>query len=297
VLLFYINAYVMVPLLVFRKKYFLYVVLLIVFLLAILLFHRWIYLQLIVEDRPFIWMRAVGFNLPPFVLTIAGSISFRFLRDQARSQKAHLDKQQENMKSELSFLRSQISPHFIFNVMNNMLALARLKSDQLEPTILKLSSLMRYMLYEADHEQVALRKEYDYLESYIDLQKQRMGDKEILSVEFKYSAQEYLIAPMLLIPFIENAFKHGMGNINKPSISILLRTIDNILYLEVLNKYNPQDVSIKDNSKGIGLVNVQRRLNLLYRDAHTLQMKNDGDMFSVILKINLNKYAPVYSSR
>ena len=168
-----------------------------------------------------------------------------------------------------------------------MLALSRLKSDQLEPTIFKLSSLMRYILYEADEEKVSLKKEIEYLQSYIDLQQQRLGEKVKLNVMMSLGEDDYEIAPMILIPFIENAFKHGIGNVEKPQIDIDLYTRNDALHFMVRNKYNSSVAETKDKTSGIGLVNVKRRLDLLYGNNHTLLITNKNDCFTVSLQLNL----------
>ena len=165
--------------------------------------------------------------------------------------------------------------------------MARLKSDQLEPTIIKLSSLMRYILYETDEETVSLKKETEYLQSYIDLQRQRMGNKVQLNIRMEPGEDEYVIAPMLLIPFIENAFKHGTSAINAPVIDIELYTSSNMLYFRVANKYNKDVKEIKDKTSGIGLQNVKRRLNLLYGSRYSLLINDIDNRFTVSLQINL----------
>ena len=115
------------------------------------------------------------FNFFFFLFMLAASTAYRMIKDRTRADRIAREKENENLKTELSLLRSQVSPHFMFNVLNNMVALARKKSDLLEPSLLKFSSLMRYMLYEADEEKVSLEKETEYLQSYIDLQQQRFG--------------------------------------------------------------------------------------------------------------------------
>ena len=238
-------------------------------------------------QRHFMLVNSVVFNTAPFILTLAVSTVIGMIQDRNRTVKLLTEKHEENMKTELSFLRSQISPHFLFNVLNNMLALARLKSAELEPTIFKLSSLMRYMLYEAAEEKVLLKKEIEYLQSYIDLQQQRLGSKVKLSVMMSMSEDHFEIAPMVLIPFIENAFKHGIGNIENPQIEIDLYTKTDILYFMVRNKFNATIKEEKDKTSGIGLVNVKRRLDLLYGKDHTLLITDKNDCFTVSLQLNL----------
>jgi LytS/YehU family sensor histidine kinase len=195
----------------------------------------------------------------------------------------------ENLKTELTLLRSQVSPHFMFNVLNNMVALARKKSDDLEASLIKLSSLMRYMLYEADENVVRLEKEIEYLQSYIDLQQQRFGRNLRLNVVFNVTSDQYEIEPMLLIPFVENAFKHGTGWIENPEIDIELTARDNSLVFLVRNKYGDMEDEVKDKSSGIGLVNVKRRLNLLYGSNHQLLIEKDKNWFTVSLHLKLHE--------
>jgi LytS/YehU family sensor histidine kinase len=169
-----------------------------------------------------------------------------------------------------------------------MVALARKKSDLLEPSLLKFSSLMRYMLYEADEEKVELDKETEYLQSYIDLQQQRFGKNLQLCVSLDAIDDNYEIEPMLLIPFVENAFKHGTGIIEDAQINIRLKAEKNILHFSVQNKYDPKSIELKDKTSGIGLANVKRRLNLLYGNKHNLLITQKDNWFNVSLQLNLN---------
>lgn len=193
--------------------------------------------------------------------------------------------QQENLKTELSFLRSQISPHFLFNVLNNIAALARIKSNDLEPTVMKLSSIMQYMLYETDEEKVVVKSEAEYLQAYIDLQKQRYGDELNLQVSFDVKEEWHSIEPMLLIPFVENAFKHG-GILRSPEIHVCMSVVDSELHFVVKNKFE-ESKATKDKTSGIGLANVKRRLELLYPNMHALKLDKQKDWFIVDVIINL----------
>jgi LytS/YehU family sensor histidine kinase len=169
-----------------------------------------------------------------------------------------------------------------------MVALARLKSDQLEPTIMKLSNLMQYMLYETDEEKVLLGTEVEYLQSYIDLQKQRFGSKVKMNISLNPKEDWLSIEPMMLIPFVENAFKHGVGMIENPEINISLHTNDKQLLFDVSNKYNHETEEVKDKTSGIGLPNVIRRLKLLYGNQHELLINRKEGWFHVSLKLNLH---------
>ena len=261
--LFYFNAYVLTPKFIFRKKYLLYIILTLSIFSAIMLVHG-AFFEWLITDRDFNFFNSSYHNLLPFFFTITISTAYKSIIDQSKAEALAKEKQQENLKTELSFLRSQISPHFIFNVLNNMVAMVRLKSDELEPTILNLSALMQYMLYETDEEKVLLKSEVEYLQNYIDLQQQRFGNQLTLNVLFDVQEDWHTIEPMLLIPFIENAFKHGIGTIQNPEIDISLQVKSNMLHFTVKNKYNYTTDTAKDKTSGIGLANVKRRLQLLY---------------------------------
>jgi two-component system LytT family sensor kinase len=146
---------------------------------------------------------------------------------------------------------------------------------------------MRYMLYETDEEKVSLEKETEYLQSYIDLQRQRFSKKVIINVNMQTTDRLYDIEPMLLIPFVENAFKHGTGMIEHAQIDIDLKAVNNKLQFTVSNNYDPSSVEVKDKASGIGLTNVQRRLDLLYPNHHNLQITRENEKFIVSLQIDL----------
>jgi two-component system LytT family sensor kinase len=285
---FYLNAYLLTPRLFYRKKYVTYVSVLALLFSAILLIHAFLFTGVFGIPH-FSWLRGNVIHLSTFLLAIAISTVFRLVKDKMAADKAVQQKQEENLKTELSFLRSQINPHFIFNILNNLVALERMRSPELGPTILKLSSLMQYMLYETDEDKVPLTLEVEYLQNYIDLQRQRFGGKVPICVELKTPPDgSYEIEPMLLIPFVENAFKHGVGMIERPAIDIGLRVEEGGLYFSVRNRYNPSSVEVKDKISGIGLGNVRRRLKLLYGDQQVLHISRDEGWFIITLEINLH---------
>ncbi|MFT4061579.1 MAG: histidine kinase [Edaphocola sp.] len=241
------------------------------------------------------YMRSLMFNLTPFFLTIVASILYRVMRDKSRNEVLLQQRQEASLNAELSFLRSQISPHFLFNILNNVAALARMKSDQLEPTVIKLSQLLRYMLYDANEAKVPLTTELAYLSSYIDLQRQRFGRKVAIGVSLPQlnMEQDPMIEPMLLIPFVENAFKHGVGLISNPEIDIQLNYDNGVLTFNVKNKYNLDEEEVKDEASGIGFNNVVRRLNLLYEHKHELEIARRQDSkgdnwYIATLRLTLN---------
>ncbi|HUB61950.1 MAG TPA: histidine kinase [Puia sp.] len=284
---FYLNAYLVTPRLFNRHRYLEYAGLLILMFGIVLSIH--IMLFKFAFGLPHFSLKGTTwFLLPAFLLTIAVSTTFRVVTDKLEADRLAKDRHEENLKTELSFLRSQISPHFIFNILNNLVALEQMKSPELGPTILKLSALMQYMLYETDEERVPLTKEVEYLQSYIDLQKQRFGDKVPITVSLDSPTGFLEIEPMLLIPFVENAFKHGVGLIDQPSIDIDLCVREKILHFKVRNRYNMSTPEVKDKTSGIGLGNVRRRLKLLYGNQQHLDISRDEGWFIVSLQLNLH---------
>lgn len=283
--LFYLNSYLLLPYFFNKKKYNQYI-LSVVGVLSLLFCFNWISYYILVPDNTFRLRGFIFFYLLPCLFVLAISGTYKMFEDKIREDQQKAQKVTENLKTELAFLRSQVSPHFMFNVLNNMVALARKGSDQLEPSLIKLSSLLRYMLYETDEEKVSLQKEIEYLQSYVDLQRQRFGKNVAIKSCMSKVDADYQIEPMLLIPFVENAFKHGTGWIENAEIEIELKAEKNLLTFNVRNKMcNGQE--IKDKTSGIGLSNVQRRLNLLYAGNHSLLMTRQDDRFIVSLQIVL----------
>ncbi len=228
-------------------------------------------------------------NVLLYLCIIGTSISYRIITDNSDQDKARKEKENEGLKTELSFLRSQVSPHFIFNILNNMVSLARKKSDMLEPALIELSGLMRYMLYENDDEKVSLSREVEYLKSYIALQLLRFGDDVTITFNPPDNLDDYYIEPMLLAPFVENAFKHGGDTDHDPQINIMLAVdaATGWLDFKVMNSVEAEQQS-KDKTSGIGLTNVRRRLELLYKDDFKLEIIHNEKVFIADLKIKLN---------
>lgn len=225
-----------------------------------------------------------NFNLLPLTAITAAGFAYRYLSDQFRVITTKRDITNAALVSELAFLRSQISPHFIFNVINSVVALSRLKPAAVEPTLIQLSQLLRYMLYITDEERVTMKQKVDYLASYIQLQQLRFGDQVKVNFDFEITEPEKTIEPMLLVPFVENAFKHGTGHINNPVITIRLKTSHKALDFNVVNTYNPQE-QVNEAGHGIGLNNVIRRLQLLYPGKHSLVIDRSGNSYNVNLQI------------
>ncbi|HRH57703.1 MAG TPA: histidine kinase [Chitinophagales bacterium] len=194
--------------------------------------------------------------------------------------------EEEKYKAELSFLKAQINPHFLFNTLNGIYTLAVKKSENTAPAIMRLSSIMRYVINEAHFNYVDIEKELKYITDYIDLQKMRLSNS--IQVDFLIDAEHknYKIAPLILIPFIENAFKHGISTEDNCTIKIHITIKDAHLDLFVENKkYN---TILRDEEKsGIGMDNTKKRLMLLYADKHTLHTDDTKENYTVHLNIQL----------
>lgn len=232
------------------------------------------------------------FILPPFIAAILSSYCYMLLLNFNKREKALNVRENAQLKTELNFLRSQISPHFMFNVLNSMVSLARKKSPLLEPSLINMSSLMRYMLYERNGSHIFLNTEVEYLKNYIDLQLLRYGDTVKLNMYITGKFESYSIEPMLLIPFVENAFKHGLSMVENPLIDIFLTLNNsaNTLQFVVLNNISPvEDMkeTAAESETGIGLQNIQRRLELLYPNKAKLNITQKDDVYKAELLIKL----------
>ena len=286
--IFYLNAYVLYPRWLNRRFWWLY-------LLAgaglILLSFRLKY-QLLIDWFPAVLTEpnATKFVFGPSVAFFFLSVVYRNILNQRQAQQQQTKQQAEQLRAELSVLRSQVSPHFLFNVLTNLVSLARQKSTQLEPALLMLSELMRYMLYDVQGRKITLQQELDYLKSYIDLQTLRFGQDVLITtqIEIDQTDYPYQIEPMLLIPLVENAFKHGVSMIENPQIHIHLLVRQEELVFTVRNRYEAELAAHTDKNRGIGLANLRARLTLLYGHTHTLLITDTNNWFDVILTLSLS---------
>ena len=220
-----------------------------------------------------------------FVILLASAIKLSKYWLQSQADKANLEIQ--SRKSELALLRNQVNPHFLFNTLNNIDSLIHKDQNKASDTIMKLSEIMRYFIYETDTDKVPLEKEINYLNNFIELQRIRHKDPGFIRFQVSGSPDNILIAPMLFIPFVENAFKHGTKGKKMPAITVDLIIQPGQILFNVVNCFESRPDQVKDSSKGIGLVNVQRRLDLIYPGNHTLSIEKSGEEYHVILEITL----------
>jgi sensor histidine kinase YesM len=190
----------------------------------------------------------------------------------------------EKLNTELSFLKSQVNPHFFFNTLNNIYSLAVVRSEKTAPAVMKLSSIMRYILTETQHDLVPLSNEVDFIHNFIDLQKVRLTDKVILHFSTEGSIDNLLVAPLLFIPFVENAFKYGVSTKESSSINIEIKTEANKILFTSVNYIVGSENNLMENT-GIGINNVKRRLELMYPGKHKLGTFEKDNYYSVHLEI------------
>ena len=190
----------------------------------------------------------------------------------------------EKKDMELQFLKSQLNPHFLFNSLNNIYSLAYQKSDKTADAILKLSDIMRYMIYESNDSWVSLSKEIEYLKSYIELQKLRFKDGAAVNMTLNGEIDDQQIIPLILIAFVENAFKHGVANDHSDPIRINIIANQKILHFSITNKKSNGN---KDEVGGVGLNNVERRLQLLYPGRYKLNIVNSTTHYTSELMLDI----------
>jgi len=289
--LFYLNFLLFIPLFLNRKKYLRYIL---TVLGAMLLFGFIKY--------------GVGLGFKEYVLTherggkVIGFASYytsafftslifvflstvlKFTLDWFLNERIQRDLENQRLSAELSFLRSQINPHFLFNSLNSIYSLAYQRSETTPEAILKLSEIMRYMLYECNDNKVDLGKELTYLKNYIDLQMIRLGSRAFVDFEINGTISNQQIVPLLLISFIENAFKHGVAN--NPDTPIRIRMDVNAERLDFRIENKKHNFN-KDDAGGIGLHNVKRRLDILYPGKYQMTINNDTDTYTCKLSLYL----------
>ena len=219
------------------------------------------------------------------IISGAYAVLIKFAIDWFDTQKLKAELVNQTQTSELALLRSQVNPHFLFNTLNNIYSLVCKKSPDAPEAIMKLSSIMRYMLYDANTDKVLLEKEIEYLESFIELQKLRIRHDNFVELRIDGDVGNKIIAPMLLIPFVENAFKHGDKAANSPGIRIHLVVSPHKLVFEIINHVKKNFFGQKDKIGGIGLQNIKRRLEILYPGKYTLETTQEDDLYRVNLSI------------
>jgi hypothetical protein len=242
-----------------------------------------------VRRPPYAQMHFYFFYLISILVT-GFSLGLKVLERHALTEKRQKELEKEKLNSELAFLKNQVSPHFFFNTLNNIYSLIEISKEDAQEAVLKLSRLMRYLLYETEQGETLLSHEVEFMKNYIDLMKLRLSGKVELKVDFPETMADYHIPPLLFVPFIENAFKHGISYRERSFIHLFLKMEGNKVEFRCSNSLNRKsNAESADKYSGIGLENVKKRLNLLFPNRHDLQIVTSGNEFNVHLEIDLYK--------
>lgn len=288
-LMVYTTNYLLIPQLLYKRKYFLFGL----SFIAMILISSIIKMNIIgqVTNNPYLMDfsgnlkgRIYDNVIPHFFLVMAGA-AFKLMADYNKIQQRMVEMAKEKAEAELNFLKSQINPHFLFNSLNSVYFLIEKSNTDARGALHKFSDMLRYQLYEMNDDKVPIEKEIQYLKDYIDLQKLRKDDNYMITFDCPAEVKGFSIEPLLLIPFVENAFKHISHYKNQPNfIKLDLAMIKGEFIFSINNSKEPLE-KITEKHSGIGLANVKRRLELLYPGKHKLKIENGIDIFNVELCI------------
>lgn len=297
----YFLAYYLIPKLLFRRKYLLFIVVTPVAAIAFSVLARFLNIYvaeaLLYPDYPNENLLDIISRLKETIDIYLGrfipiALWFAFIKlgvDQLRSEKQVEQLNKEKATAELRLLKAQIHPHFLFNTLNNLYTLTLEKSDEAPGVVERLSAMLDYLLYHCNTPRVPVNKEIELIENYIKLEALRYGERLDLTFSYRSDDEHATIAPLLLISPVENAFKHGAsGNVEAPAIDIELVVAGGVLTLQVWN--NKPVYPAKDEAsytEGIGLVNVQSQLKMIYPERHTLTITPEAEEYTVDLRIEL----------
>lgn len=272
----WVNHFILIPFVLDRKQYFLFGL----FFIGLILLGSYIKIGFknnlgSISKLSFFFLYTTGTGMAAF-----------FLRRSMRIQKENNEKEKLQKELELNYLKEQVNPHFLFNTLNSIYSLSRQQSTETPEVVMQLSELMRYQLESAKKDLVLLKEELEFIENYLLLEEKRLSKRCTIELLIEGELSNNKIAPMLLIPFVENAIKHGAQATNEDStIEINASVKNDELRFSVLN--SKPSTTITSERKGMGLENVKRRLNLLYPNAHTLEINDQENEYQVLLTINI----------
>jgi LytS/YehU family sensor histidine kinase len=306
-LYFYAIAYVIIPKFFDRKKYGSFLALLLLCVLLSTVLFRLVEILIAdplinnaikEKDPTFEWQKLKGsfieqFTKPVYFISAFEQTNiFVWIALSVKFFKMWFERRQAAIEAELNFLKGQLHPHFLFNTLNNLYALTLTQSPRSAGVVMGLSEILRYMLYEANTDVVDLQKDISIVESYIELEKIRYEDRLDINFSINGLSPELRIAPLLILPLVENAFKHGASEqLSEAWINMDLLIKNNLLKFKIAN--SKQDHTLPEDREkhhvSIGLANVRKRLELLYPAAHQLKIREEEEVFAVILEIDLKK--------
>jgi two-component system, LytTR family, sensor kinase len=293
-ILVYITNLVLIPKLLYRKKYTAFVFIYIVMIFASSLFKVNLIGHMVEKGDFVLWdnLKArIYDNVIPHILLVSTGAAFKLLIDYARAQRRMGEMAKEKAEAELNFLKSQINPHFLFNSLNSVYFLIDKDNIDARQALHKFSDMLRYQLYELKGEKISIEKEITYLRDYVDLQRLRRDENCLVQFHCSPEVEGFSIEPLLLIPFVENSFKHlshyGKGRTNEINIDIIRSNGE--MKFSVSNTTEGKQMQELKKDGGIGLGNVKRRLELLYPDTHKLNIEEKDGWYWVKLIIKIDK--------
>lgn len=290
-MLVYLTNYLLIPQLLYKKKYLLFGIgfLVLVFIFSIIK----LYVEFSIMNIPFsvIWddlkERAYD-NIIPHLLLVSTGAAFKLILDYARAQRRLGEMAKEKAETELNFLKSQINPHFLFNSLNSIYFLIDKKNTDARQALLQFSDMLRYQLYDCNASTIAIEKEVRFLEDYIRLQKLRKDQQYEVAVNIGNNVNGFSITPLLLVPLVENAFKHISHHHEAKNFVHVELKRQNGTFSFIVENSKDDHQRVTEPAGGIGLANVKRRLELLYPGKHELNIANSETKFTVALNIHLS---------
>lgn len=291
----YINLYFLIPKFLDKQNYWKYVIGLVILFIVFYGVHilTFDYISELLFPNYYLIVFYDYLELLKYFIVYVGITTLFMLSqswiDLAESRKTLAEKEKELIANELKALKAQVNPHFLFNSLNSIYSLSLKKSEKTPQVILKLSGVLRYMIYESNEQLVSLEKEIQFIGDYIDLQKLRTKNPDAVKLHIEGLIGGQRIAPLILIVFIENAFKHGVkGDTVNQFIDLELTVADQDIHFICKNNLGSVDETENSEFKGLGLDNVKRRLELLYSENYELKLSRTSVMFIVDLKIKLS---------
>ena len=287
---FYPTAYYLFPRYLYKQKFGTFFLLFALLVIVLSVAQGYI-LYLMFMNRPGVPKEYTNFsNMMQYsfisIVTMVGLLAgAKLIIEKVRSDRANRVRDQQRLESELQYLKAQVNPHFLFNAINSVYFLIKKDPNLAAETLIKLSDLLRFQLYDCSDEKIAIEKEIEYLNNFITLEKVRKGEKVKVQVNFQEGLSGFYISPFLLIPFIENAFKHVSNLANAENkITIHVKRVGDELIASIENTV---EKILRNEVGGIGLKNVKRRLELLYPETHQLTFHEDAEKYCVNLSLRI----------
>jgi len=291
----YFTVYILVMRILLKKKYALFTIIFIFSTVVLSILQRFTYFNFTFPlyypeylDKPLFYWPAIFIGIIKLYTITFALLSVKFLKQWYENQGVKHALESQKAQAELKLLKAQIHPHFLFNTLNNLYALTLKKSEKAPEVVLKLSHLLNYILYECNANYVSLTKEIEMLKNYIELEKIRYGDRLKIEFDIVGDTSGIMIAPLILLPFLENSFKHGTSvNLDNPWINIIFQITENEIIFQIENSKDKDEIKQHSYQEGIGLQNVKRRLEFLHPEKYELNIESKKSSFFVLFTLKL----------